>query len=55
MDDSDWAADMVERERQALIARARAGLPPPNATPRGAVFGSEEQPAPQKISKGARA
>lgn len=29
MDDGDWAADMAERERAALIARARAGLPPP--------------------------
>ncbi|MDO9499022.1 hypothetical protein [Falsiroseomonas sp.] len=29
MDDGDWAADMAEREREALIARARRGLPPP--------------------------
>jgi hypothetical protein len=29
MDDADWAADMAERERQALIARHRRRLPPP--------------------------
>jgi hypothetical protein len=28
-DDADWAADLAERERQALIARHRARLPPP--------------------------
>jgi len=37
-DSGDWAADMAERERQALIARARAVLPPPAPTRRGAVF-----------------
>lgn len=37
MDDADWAADMAERERAALIERARRGLPPPGrpaCTPR---------------------
>lgn len=28
-DDSDWAADMAERERQELIARHRRRQPPP--------------------------
>jgi hypothetical protein len=29
MDDADWAADMAEREREALIAAHRRRLPPP--------------------------
>lgn len=28
-DDADWAADIAERERQALIARHRRREPPP--------------------------
>jgi hypothetical protein len=32
-DDADWAADLAERERQALIERHRRRLPPP-APPR---------------------
>ena len=28
-DDADWAAEMAERERQALIARHLRRLPPP--------------------------
>jgi hypothetical protein len=28
-DDADWAADMAEREREALIARHRLRIPPP--------------------------
>jgi hypothetical protein len=28
-DDADWAADMAERERQALIARHLRRQPPP--------------------------
>jgi hypothetical protein len=34
-DDADWAADLAERERQALIERHRRRLPPP-APPRPA-------------------
>jgi len=53
MDDGDWAADVVpqarpwrdaERERQALIARARAGLPPPGSKPRGPIFDTDPKP-----------
>lgn len=37
-DDADWAADMAERERQALLDRHRRRLPPPapagHASPR---------------------
>ncbi len=32
-DDADWAADMAERERAALLDRHRRRLPPP-APPR---------------------
>jgi hypothetical protein len=32
-DDADWAADMAERERQALIARHRRREPPPAPPP----------------------
>jgi hypothetical protein len=46
-DGSDWAADMAERERQALIARARAGLPPLAAPRRGAVF--QDAPRPERL------
>jgi len=28
-DDADWAADMAERERQALLDRHRRRVPPP--------------------------
>jgi hypothetical protein len=51
-DDSDWAADMAERERQALIKRARAGLPPPSAPHRGPVFGARaDAPAPDRLAR----
>lgn len=33
-DDADWAADMAERERQALIARHLRRQPPPASPPR---------------------
>ena len=33
-DDADWAADMAERERQALVERHRLRLPPPPPPPR---------------------
>jgi hypothetical protein len=33
-DDADWAADLAERERQALIERHLRRLPPPAPPPR---------------------
>lgn len=32
-DDADWAADMAERERQALLERHRRRQPPPPPPP----------------------
>jgi hypothetical protein len=36
-DDADWAADMAERERQALIARHLRRQPPPKVAERQPV------------------
>ena len=43
MADADWAAEMAERERAALIARHRARRPPP--APRTAP----EPPRPDRV------
>jgi hypothetical protein len=33
-DDADWANDVAERERQALLERHKRRLPPPPPPPR---------------------
>ena len=37
MDEADFAADLAERERQALLERHRRRLPPPAASARAPV------------------
>ena len=46
-DDSDFAADLAERERQALTARHKARLPPPSVPARGAIFAGSTPARPQ--------
>jgi hypothetical protein len=51
MDDADFAADLAERERAALLARHKARLPPPIAPKRGAVFGAADRRADESREK----
>jgi hypothetical protein len=44
-DDAEWAADMAERERQALIQRHLRRQPPPAKDRRGAIY---DQPTPRR-------